>query len=99
MKYGISVSVDVTKIDKAKLAKGKYLNLTSFVDTDNQDKYGKNGFVTQELTKEERDSGVKGPILGNVKVFWSDGNTQTRQPNKNEFAKPDTSNLENDLPF
>ena len=37
MKIGLSVRIDVTKIDKARLyagAKGTYLDLTTFVDTD-----------------------------------------------------------------
>ena len=38
MKVGISVGVDVTKIDKARLVQGKYLNLTTFVDLQNKDK-------------------------------------------------------------
>jgi len=76
MKIGLSVRIDVTKIDKARLyagAKGTYLDLTTFVDTDQQDQYENNGFISQSVDKEERDQGVKTPILGNVKVFFTDG--------------------------
>ena len=78
MKLGINLKIDVTKIDKAKMyqgAKGTYLDATVFVDTDQQDKYGNNGMITQALPKDEREAGNKGAILGNCKVFWSDGSS------------------------
>ena len=76
MKIGLSVRIDVKKIDKARLyagAKGTYLDLTTFVDTDQQDQYENNGFISQSVDKEEREQGVQTPILGNVKVFFTDG--------------------------
>ena len=47
---GISASIDVTKIDKAKLIDGKkgtYLNITAFVNLDEKDQYDNNGMITQ----------------------------------------------------
>jgi len=82
MKVGISLSIDVTKIDKARIFKGKkgsYIDLTTFVDIDVKDKFDNNGFVTHSLTKEEREAKVQLPIIGNVKVFYSDGNSQPQQ--------------------
>ena len=100
MKYGISVSIDVTAIDKAKLVKhqnGKvYLNMTTFVDPENEDKYGQHGFITQETTKEERDAGFQAPILGNCKVFFNDGETQPAPPSMIEPADDFTND---DIPF
>ena len=55
MKVGLSVRIDVTKIDKSRLykgAKGTYLDLTTFVDTEQQDQYENNGFISQSTTKE-----------------------------------------------
>ena len=78
-KIGVSFKLDVTKIDKARLfkgAKGTYLDITSFIDLDQLDQYSNSGMVTQDVTKEEKDQGVKGPILGNCKVFWSDNRAQ-----------------------
>jgi len=73
MKIGISVRLDVTKIDKARLYKGEkgtYLDLTTFVDTDAKDEYENNGFISHSQTKEEREAKAEfPPILGNVKVF------------------------------
>ena len=71
---GVSLRIDVTKIDKEKLykgAKGTYLDVTTFIDTDTPDQYGNNGMVTQSTTQEEREAGVKGAILGNNKVFMN----------------------------
>lgn len=81
MKTGVKLSIDVTKIDKALLykgAKGTYLNCTVFVD-DAEDQYGNNGMITQEVSKESRDAGEKGAILGNCKVFWRDSSGQSSQ--------------------
>ena len=67
MKVGLSVRIDVTKIDKSRLykgAKGTYLDLTTFVDTDQQDQYENNGFISQSVTKEERDAKVSDANLG-----------------------------------
>ena len=72
MQLGVSLKIDVTKIDKERLykgAKGIYLDLTVFIDVDKEDQYGNNGMVTQSVDKDERAAGTKGAILGNIKVF------------------------------
>jgi len=84
MKVGLSVRIDVTKIEKKRLykgSKGTYLDLTTFVDTDEVDQYENNGFISQSVDKEEREQGVKTPILGNVKVFYTDGESAPVQSN------------------
>jgi len=86
---GVSVRIDVTKIDKDKLykgQKGQYLDLTTFINLDEQDKYGNNGFISQSVSKEERDAGVKTPILGNVKVFYPASSAPSKQE---DFALED----------
>ena len=83
MKLGLSVKIDVTKIDKDRLFKGEkgtYLDLTTFIDTEELGKYGDNGFISQSVTKEEREAGTKGDILGNVKIFYNDS-TGATHPN------------------
>jgi hypothetical protein len=92
MKVGLNISIDVSKIDKSRLYKGEkgnYLNLTTFVDIDNKDKYDNNGFISQSVTKEERTNGVQTPILGNVRVMYTD--VASDKPNQQE--------LEEDVPF
>ena len=78
-KVAVSLKIDVSKIDKTKLFKGQkgtYLDAQVFIDIDQLDQYGNSGMITQAVTKEEKDQGVKGNILGNCKVFWKDGAQQ-----------------------
>lgn len=82
MKVAISLKIDVSKIDKSRLFKGEkgtYLDATVFIDVGQKDQYENNGMITQDVTKDERQQGVKGNILGNVKVFWKDAGNQNNQ--------------------
>ena len=101
-KYGVSLKIDVTKIDKARLfegQKGKYLDATVFIDVDEKDQYDNNGMITQDVTKEERDQKVQGNILGNCKVFWrDDGQSAPRQQSQQQMPEPDDLDSE-DIPF
>lgn len=88
----VAIKIDVTKIDKERLykgAKGTYLDAVVFLE-DEPDQYGNNGMITQQVSKEERQNGIKGSILGNVKIV---GQTDSiAQPTQ---SKGDTE----DLPF
>jgi len=67
----VRIKIDVTKIDKARLFEGKkgtYLDATVFLN-DEAGQYGDNGMITQDVTKEEREAGTKGNILGNATIF------------------------------
>jgi len=60
MKIGINASIDVSKIDKDRLYKGKkgtYLDTVIFIDVDNKDQYDQNGMITQNVSKEEKEQG------------------------------------------
>lgn len=100
-KVGVSLKINVSEIDKARLfagQKGKYLDATVFIDLDQLDQYGNSGMITQDVSKEEKQQGVKGNILGNCKVFWSDsgqapqaqGGFQQQQPPQQQggFQQP-----------
>ena len=81
-KIALSLKINVSQIDKARLfsgQKGKYLDATIFVDLEQLDQYGNSGMITQDVTKEEKQQGIKGNILGNGKVFWVE-NGQAPQP-------------------
>lgn len=67
----IKVKIDVKKIDKARLyvgEKGTYLDAT-ILWNDEQDQYNNNGMIVQDVSKEDREKGIKGNILGNVKLL------------------------------
>jgi hypothetical protein len=91
----IAIKIDVSKIDKARLFEGKngakYLDAVVFVNPE-QGQYGDNGMITQSVSKEERDSGVKGNILGNVKVLgdFADNNGGS-QNQSGQQGKPNSS--------
>ena len=110
-KIGISVRIDVTKIDKARLyqgEKGTYLDLTTFIDTETADQYDNHGFISQSVSKEERDAQVRTPILGNCKVFYNDHTSNEQRGEqyakgteqaKEAMAPEGFSDLESDIPF
>ena len=97
MKIGVSIKLDVTKIDKTRLFKGQkgvYLDLTTFIDLKGEDQYGNHGFVSQSVSKEEKNNGVQTPILGNCKVFYTD---EQRQSAPEQQPVPDDMN--SGIPF
>ena len=107
-KLGISVRIDVTKIDKTRLFKGEkgtYLDLTTFIDTENKDQYENNGFIAESVSKDERQAGVQGTILGNCRVFYKgDGASSQAQAAKGtqqarEAMAPNNNFEDQDIPF
>jgi len=90
-KIGVTLKIDVTKIEKARLfegKKGKYLDATVFIDLADLDQYGNSGMITQDVSKEERDQKVQGNILGNCKVFWSEnGQAPQAAPQKTQYQQ------------
>jgi hypothetical protein len=71
----------VSKIDKSKLFKGEkgtYLDAVVFLN-DEKDQYGNNGMITQSVSKEEREKGGKGVILGNAKIVSQLSNQQVKE--------------------
>jgi|SRR5690625_3665240 len=98
MKKTIALKIDVTKIDKKRLFEGKkgvYLDAVLFLD-DRPDQYENNGMITQSVSKEEREQGVKGEILGNAKILFSEGN-RSEKPNSSVNLDGDFD--DSDLPF
>jgi hypothetical protein len=74
-KIALALKINVSAMDPARLfngQKGQYLDCTVFVDLDQLDQYGNSGMITQDVSKEEKQQGIKGNILGNAKIFWTD---------------------------
>ena len=94
-------SIDLTKIDKSRIKEvqkkdgttGKFLNLVMMTN-DQPDQYGNDGFIAESVTKEEREAGKRGNILGNCKQV---GKPQVQAPPQ----QPNTAdaNAVDDLPF
>lgn len=104
-RIGINMSIDVTKLDKSRFYKGEkgtYLSLTAFINLDEKDQYGNAGFITQELSKEEREAKSQLPILGNSKIFFDDRENNNLAPTP--VAPPQAGlqgeqYLDDDVPF
>ena len=94
----VAIKIDVTKIDKSRYYIGKngakYLDATVFIN-DEEGQYGDHGMITQSVSKEEREAGVKGNILGNVKKLGEFGNNSAPAP----APAPVASVAEDDIPF
>ncbi len=100
-KVGIGLTIDVSKIDKSKLIKGKkgvYLDAQIFVNLIDADQYGNHGMITQSQTKQERQAGGQGAILGNGKIFWrEESNVQPIQTVPGQAV--DAPTFDDDIPF
>ena len=95
----ISGSINVVKIDKNKLIpgkQGKYLDLFIFMN-DEPDQYGNDGMIVQSVTKEEREAGIKGAILGNVKIMRPREESANQQAYTPSTPKVDV--FDDDIPF
>lgn len=91
----IQLKIDVSKISKERLYKGKkgtYLTAAVILN-DEPDEYGNDGMIIEQISKEEREAGHKGTILGNAKFL---------EKKKKADAIPTVEAEEifsNDLPF
>jgi hypothetical protein len=106
MKIGVALKIDVSKIEKARLFQGKkgiYLDGQVFIDIDQPDKYDNNGMITQVVSKEEREAGTQGPILGNCRIFWrgesQQGQQQNYQSSQAQQTPQDDGFGDEDIPF
>ena len=89
MATNIAIKLDVSKISKDRLyrgEKGTYLDAT-IIMRDEPDQYQNIGMIVENVSKEEREKGIKGTILGNVRYIQ-----KKQQPIENNQV-PD------DLPF
>ena len=94
----ISISVDLSKIDKSKIVVGKngvakYYNMIVTLN-DTPDQYGNDASVSNSQTKEERTAKAKKTFIGSGKVIFSKDAQPARQ------SQPaSSSNESDDLPF
>ena len=94
----LSISIDVSKIDKSKLIEGKkgtYLNLTVSVN-DTKDDYGNDVSAWQGQEEAERKSGTPKNYLGNGRKIW-EGTQKTTQ--KEQPKTVSINDSDDDLPF
>lgn len=71
----VNFSLDLSKLPKEKMVKGKkgtYINLTLSIN-DQTNKFGSNASVTLAQSKEDREAKQDKVYVGNGKVVWTDG--------------------------
>lgn len=97
MKQMIAVKIDTSKIDKEKLFVGrngtKYLDVMLIETPDG--KYG-DFMVVQSVSKEEREAGVRGAILGNGKNLGVGG---PKPPAPRPVSAQDSKPEDESIPF
>jgi len=98
----ISGSIELTAIDKSRLINGKngktYLNFTAMVQ--NSSSYGNNVWVTQTISKEDRDNKVKPITLGNAAVKWiGEGGISVAERNEVTNREQNSDRVSIDLPY
>ncbi len=94
----ISVKIDVTKIDKERLFKGKkgtYMDLILIPTPNNQ--YGNDYMCVQGVSKEEREAGIKGEILGNGKMAVGSAPAPTADAGRPQTGPAE--DIDEDVPF
>jgi len=82
----LSVSIDVSKLDKSRFYKGQkgtYASLDIWV-SDEPDKFGNDASVSETLTKEEREAGAKKNYVGSGKKLYGWGSTPRSSTPKND---------------
>ena len=100
----INLSINLEKLDKSKIIKGKtgsWVNLTVFAN--DQTKFDNNASIAQSQTQEEREaskaSGVYPPYLGNGKVVYVSDAGVTVATKADAPQGSSTVDDSNDLPF
>jgi len=77
------------------------LDMVLFDNKDGKDQYGNDGFVVQSVSKEARQQGVKGPIIGNWKRVGEDApkpKASTPAP-ASKAATEKQDDPDSDIPF
>jgi hypothetical protein len=86
----ISLSIKTEKIEKQHLIEGKngkILSVVLFENRDGKGQYGDDGFAVQGVSKESREAGTRGPIVGNWRYIGqgaTGGNTKPKQEDSDD---------------
>ena len=84
----INASIDVTKIPKEALVKGKkgtYANVTVFIN--DETRFGNNASIAMSQSKEQREAGEQKTYLGNGRVVYTEGEVRVAEREDAALAK------------
>lgn len=90
MKDILGLSIDMSKIDEARVipskkpgSQSRYMSAVA-IPLKQRGQYGNDYMIVEAVSKAERDSGIRGTILGNAKIL----NGQTDQPSSKPKQQP-----------
>ena len=104
----IKLKINVTRILKQHLYEGKngkYLDLVAWPNRNGVDQYGNTHFVAQEVSRQAREAGEKGPIVGKLSLPVNNPLRQQAPPKGRQTAgnEPEptewTGPEDEDIPF
>jgi hypothetical protein len=98
----IRVKINVSKIVKEALfdgKSGKLLDITLLPNRNGTDKYGNDFMVVQDLGKDARLRGEKGPILGNAQFVGGSAQRQPPASQSEPVGTPAPEGSDSDVPF
>lgn len=78
--------------------KGNYIDIAILENKEGEDQYGFHGMIVQSISRERRDKGDRGPILGNWKPIQP-RDTIAPAPEPRTQAPAPGSTQEDDIPF
>ena len=96
----ISVSIDLTKIDKTKIVShknGKKYYTLNLAINDEKDNFGNDVSCWEGQDKEERDAKAPKNYLGNGRIIWRDDSRQ--QPTIQQSTPQQQTTNYDDMPF
>ena len=93
----INLAKSRVNLKDTKGGKAAYLNLDVVANKGGPNQWGNTHFVAEGVTKEERQSGVKGAIIGNGKEFTFDKPKPRREETADDWNIP--GNGEDSIPF
>jgi hypothetical protein len=91
-----AIKIQLDKIDKTQIYVGKvhkFLDCTLHDNKNGKDEYGNDGYITQSISKEKREAGERGNIIGNWKEV---GNSA---PKAQQELKPMAQADDDSIPF
>jgi len=91
----ISLSIKTEKLEREHIIEGKNGKIVAVVLFENKDgksQYGDDGYARQSVSKEAREAGVRGPIVGNWRYIGQGASAPKAKPEASEMA-------DSDIPF
>lgn len=94
----IKYKINLSKVDKKTLLEGEqgiWLFGAILENRDGPSKYGNDGFIVQDISKEAREAGERGPIIGN----WTYVKKKDTEKHNDKDQEEETPKFKHELPM